>query len=107
MSVHACERCGAALPAALGGTAVRCGYCGAENVAPAGAGFLQMGDVRFRVPLHPVTPDEIRERFAIKGREEAAKLRKARIYAAVFGGLFLLVLGAVLLLMSGAGGTRP
>ncbi len=98
MSVRTCERCGAALPAGPPGTTILCGYCGAENTAPLAKGVVQLGNVQVRMPEHAMTVEEIEEGFREKARDEKDRLRTARIMAAVFAGVFLVVLGVVLLI---------
>jgi hypothetical protein len=98
MPVSTCERCGAALSAAPPGAAIRCGYCGTENTAPAVAHVLQVGNVQIRLPEHPMTVEQIEEGFREKAREEKERLRSARIFAVVFGGVILVVIGIAVLL---------
>jgi hypothetical protein len=79
---------------------VRCGYCGADNAPPAVAvNVVQLGGLRglqIRAPLRPTTVEEIEDRFREKRLEQAGRLRQARIMAALFGGVFLLILFLVL-----------
>ena len=81
---------------------MHCGYCGADNAPPAvpvnvvQLGGLQNRGIQIRVAPRPTTVEEIEERFRQKRLEEAGRLRQARIMAALFGGVFLLILGVVL-----------
>ncbi len=98
MSVSICERCGAALSAVPPGAVVRCGYCGTENTAPAVVQVLQVGNVQIRAPGHALTVEEIEEGFREKAREAKERLRSARIFAAVFAGVILAVIGIAVVL---------
>jgi hypothetical protein len=91
MPVRKCERCGATLPSGSPGAAVRCSYCGAEQVSQ-GAGWF------VRLPKHPITPEQIQEELAEQARDERERLRTARIFAAVFVVLALVVVGIALIL---------
>ncbi len=111
-----CDRCGAGLPVAPPGTVLTCGYCGAQTRAPEipaapAAGPAQqivLGPGRSiaihgnRIELRGNfrSPGDIAEELADKRRAEADRLRTARIYAAVFGVLFLVVLFAILIATS-------
>lgn len=57
---------------------------------------VQLGGVQIRAPLRPMTVEEIEEGLRQKRLEEAGRLRQARIMAALFGGVFLLILFVVL-----------
>ncbi len=76
---------------------MRCGYCGADNAPPpVPVNVVQLGGVQIRAPLRPTTVEELEERFREKRLEQAGRLRQARIMAALFGGVFLLILFVVL-----------
>jgi hypothetical protein len=97
MPVRTCERCGAALPAAPPAATIKCGYCAADNTAPVGPGVLQVGNLQIRLPEHPMTVAEIEEGFRERAREERDRLRTARIFAAVFAGAVLVIIGVLML----------
>jgi len=76
---------------------VHCGYCGADNAPPVvPVNVVQLGGVQIRAPLRPMTVEEIEEGFREKRLEQAGRLRQARIMAAMFAGVFLLILGVVM-----------
>jgi hypothetical protein len=60
---------------------------------------LQLGGLQIRAPLRATTVEEIEEGFRQKRLEQAGRLRQARIMAAMFAGVFLLILGVVMWLV--------
>lgn len=96
-----CSGCGGPLTAPPGAGHVDCKFCGVTN-AIASEGAVKVAKVLehhgIRMPDRPISRDEIREQLAEQHTQEEATRRTALIVGAVFTAVFLIALGAVLLL---------